>query len=87
MTQLTAGELEDLLRGLFGNLIAVVGQAIGRAVVCKGETPLPDSPGRSNYASHLTNSSRATPNSRTPARCKCERLKGHNRDRFKRFTT
>jgi hypothetical protein len=53
ITQLTAGELEDHLRGLFGNLIAVVGQAIVRAVVCTGETSLPDRPPRPDYASHL----------------------------------
>lgn len=54
ITQLTAGELEDHLRGLFGNLIAVVGQAIGRAVACTGETSLPESPGRPDYVIHLT---------------------------------
>ncbi len=49
----SAGELEDHLRGLFGNLIAIVGQAIGRAVIITGETPLPDSPLRPDYANHL----------------------------------
>lgn len=53
MTQLTASELEDHLRGPFENLIAVVGQPIGWDVVCTGETPLPDSPGRPDSAIHL----------------------------------
>ena len=42
MTQLTAGEPEDQLRGPFQNFMAGVADALGRNVVCTGETPLPD---------------------------------------------
>ena len=42
MAQLTLGAPEDQLRAPFETFMAAVGSAFGLAVVCTGETPLPD---------------------------------------------
>ena len=53
LTQITLGEPEEQLRAPFENFIGAAANALGRDVVCTGETPLPDRLGRPDYAVHL----------------------------------
>ena len=49
MTQVTAGEPEDQVRGPFETFMEAAARAFGWEVVCTGETPLPDRLGRPDY--------------------------------------
>lgn len=87
MSQLTAGEPEDQLRGPFENLIAAIGLSIGCNVVCTGETPLPYRLGRPDYAVHLNQLLAGYVELKAPGLgADQKRFKGHNRDQFKRFS-
>lgn len=87
MTQLTAGEPEDQLRGPFENFMADAAQALGWNVVCTGETPLPDRLGRPDYAVHLNGLLVGYVELKAPGvGATATRFKGHNRDQFRRFS-
>lgn len=87
MTQLTAGEPEDQVRGPFENFMADVAAALGWNVVCTGETPLPDRVGRPDYAVHLNKLLAGYVELKAPGvGATSTRFKGHNRDQFKRFS-
>ncbi len=87
MTQLTAGEPEDQVRGPFENFIGGVATALGWNVVCTGETPLPGRLGRPDYAIHLNQLLAGYVELKAPGvGATASRFKGHNRDQFKRFS-
>ncbi|MCX7049467.1 MAG: DNA methyltransferase, partial [Candidatus Sumerlaeota bacterium] len=87
MTQLTAGEPEDQVRGPFENLMGSVAAALGWNVVCTGETPLPDRLGRPDYAVHLNQLLAGYVELKAPGvGATAPRFKGRNRDQFKRFS-
>ena len=87
MTQLTAGEPEDQLRGPFENFMADAADAIGWKVVCTGETPLPGRLGRPDYAVHRDQLLAGYVELKAPgAGANAKRFKGHNRSQFKRFS-
>ena len=87
MTQLTAGEPEDQVRGPFENFMAGVAAALGWNVVCTGETPLPDRLGRPDYAVHLNQLLAGYVELKAPGvGATATRFKGHNRNQFKRFS-
>ena len=86
-TQITAGELEDQVRGPFENLMAAVAAALGWNLVCTGETPLPDRLGRPDFAVHLNQLLAGYVELKAPGvGATATRFKGHNRDQFKRFS-
>ncbi len=87
MTQLTAGEPEDQLRGPFENFKTAVAEAMGWDIVCTGETPLPDRRGRPDYAVHLGNLLVGYVEIKAPGTgATASRFRGHNREQFKRFS-
>ena len=86
MTQLTAGEPEDQVRGPFENFMAAVAEALGWKVVCTGETPLSDRLGRPDYAVHLNRLLAGYVELKAPGvGANAKRFRGHNQDQFKRF--
>jgi hypothetical protein len=86
MSQLTAGEPEDQLRGPFENFMAGAASALGWNVVCTGETPLPDRLGRPDYAAHLNRLLAGYVELKAPGvGANTKRFKGHNSDQWKRF--
>ncbi|MDY6916890.1 MAG: N-6 DNA methylase, partial [Chloroflexota bacterium] len=87
MTQLTAGEPEDQLRGPFDALMGDVGDALGFKVVCTGETPLRDRLGRPDFAVHVNGLLAGYAELKAPGvGANQSRFKGHNRDQWKRFS-
>ena len=87
MTQLTAGEPEDQLRGPFENFITEVAAALSWNIVCTGETRLPGRLGRPDYAIHLNQLLTGYVELKAPGvGASKTRFKGHNRDQFKRFS-
>jgi len=87
MTQLTAGEPEDQVRGPFENFMASVAAALGGNVVCTGETSLPGRLGRPDYAIHLNQLLAGYVELKAPGvGATAGRFKGHNREQFKRFS-
>jgi len=87
MTQLTAGEPEDQVRGPFENFMGDVATVLGSNVVCTGETPLPDRLGRPDYAVHLNRLLAGYVELKAPGiGATATRFKGHNHDQFKRFS-
>jgi hypothetical protein len=87
MTQLTAGEPEDQLRGPFENFKTAVAEAMGWDIVCTGETPLPDRRGRPDYAVHLRNLLVGYVEIKAPGTgAIASRFRGRNREQFKRFS-
>jgi hypothetical protein len=87
MTQLTAGEPEDQLRGPFENFTTDAARALGWNVVCTGETPLPDRLGRPDYAVHLNKLLTGYVELKAPGvGANAKRFSGHNRDQWKRFS-
>ena len=87
MTQLTAGEPEDQVRGPFENFMAGVAAFLGWNVVCTGETPLPGRLGRPDYAVHLNRLLAGYVELKAPGvGAAATRFKGHNRDQFRRFS-
>jgi len=88
MTQLTAGEPEDQLRGPFENFMADAARAFDWNVVCTGETPLPGRLGRPDYAVHLNKLLAGYVELKAPGvGANPKRFTGHNRDQWKRFTS
>jgi hypothetical protein len=86
MTQLTAGEPEDQLRGPFENFMADAAQAVGWNIVCTGETPLPNRLGRPDYAVHLNRLLAGYVELKAPGvGANVKRFTGHNRNQWKRF--
>ena len=86
MTQITAGEPEDQVRGPLENFMAGVAAALGCNVVCTGETPLPDRLGRPDYAIHLNQLLAGYVELKAPGvGATAKRFNGRNRDQFKRF--
>ena len=86
-TQQISGEPEDQLRGPFENFIASTASALGRNVVCTGETPLPDRLGRPDYAVHLNQLLAGYVELKAPGvGANTKRFAGHNRDQWKRFS-
>lgn len=87
MTQLTAGEPEDQLRGPFENFMVDAAQALGWNVVCTGETRLPDRLGRLDYAVHLNKLLAGFVELKAPGiGANVKSFSGHNRDQWKRFS-
>lgn len=87
MTQTTAGEPEEQLRGPFENFMADAGAALGMEIVCAGETPLPDRLGRPDFAVHLDRLLTGYVELKAPGTgANAKRFKGRNREQFKRFT-
>ncbi len=87
MTQLTAGEPEDQLRGPFENFKTAVAGTMGWDIVCTGETSLPDRRGRPDYAVHLNNLLVGYVEIKAPGTgATASRFRGHNREQFKRFS-
>ena len=87
MSQVTAGEPEDQLRGPFENFVAGVAAALGWNVVCTGETPLPGRLGRPDYAVHLNGLLAGYVELKAPGvGATASRFRGHNREQFKRFS-
>lgn len=87
MTQLTAGEPEDQLRGPFENFMTAAAHALGWNVVCTGETALPGRLGRPDYAVHLNKLLAGYVELKAPGvGANAKRFTGHNRDQSKRFS-
>ncbi|HQQ00090.1 MAG TPA: DNA methyltransferase, partial [bacterium] len=87
MSQLTAGEPEDQLRGPFENFVAMVAHALGQDVVCTGEAMLPARLGRPDFAIHLNQLLAGYVELKAPGvGANTQRFKGHNREQWKRFS-
>lgn len=87
MSQLTAGEPEDQLRGPFEVFMADAARVLGWNVVCTGETRLPGRGGRPDYAVHLDNSLAGYVELKAPGVGVSPRnFIGHNREQWKRFS-
>ena len=86
-TQAVAGAPEDQVRGPFESFMGEVGRAFGWAVVCTGETPLPDRLGRPDYAVHRDQLLAGYVELKAPGvGATSTRFRGHNREQFKRFS-
>ncbi|HOE10656.1 MAG TPA: N-6 DNA methylase [bacterium] len=87
MSQLTAGEPEDQLRGPFEHLLSDVACAFGWDVVCTGESALPGRLGRPDYAVHLNGLLAGYVELKAPGvGANTARFQGHNREQWKRFS-
>jgi len=87
MTQLIRGEPEDQLRGPFEAFMKDAGHALGLKVVSTGETPLPGSVGRPDYAIHINKLLAGYVELKAPGiGANHTRFKGHNREQWKRFS-
>ena len=88
MTQVTAGEPENQVRGPFETFMEAVARALGWEVVCTGETPLPDRPGRPDYAVHRNQLLAGYVELKAPGvGAAATRFRGRNREQFQRFST
>ncbi len=86
-TQAVAGAPEDQVRGPFESFMGEVGRAFGWAVVCTGETPLPDRLGRPDYAIHRNQLLAGYVELKAPGvGATSTRFRGRNREQFKRFS-
>ena len=86
-TQAVAGAPEDQVRGPFESFMGEVGRAFGWAVVCTGETPLPDRLGRPDYAVHRNQLLAGYVELKAPGvGATSTRFRGRNREQFKRFS-
>jgi len=86
MTQLTAGEPEDQLRGPFERFMQEAGQALSRKVVCTGETRLAGRLGKPDYAAHAARLLTGYVELKAPGvGANPKRFAGHNREQWKRF--
>ncbi len=87
MSQLTAGEPEDQLRGPFENYIAAWANSLKQQIVCTGETPLPGRLGRPDYAVHVNKLLTGYVELKAPGvGANPAQFKGHNLDQWKRFS-
>lgn len=87
MSQMTSGGPEDQLRSPFEIFMANAAGALGRNIVCTGETPLPDRLGRPDYAVHLDKLLAGYVELKAPGvGANTTRFKGRNRDQWKRFS-
>ena len=87
MTQVTAGEPEDQVRGPFETFMEAAARAFGWEVVCTGETPLPDRLGRPDYAVHRNQLLAGYVELKAPGiGAAATRFRGRNREQFKRFS-
>ncbi|MGV7930003.1 MAG: type ISP restriction/modification enzyme [Spirochaetota bacterium] len=87
MSQIVPGEPEEQLRGPFETFIASVANALGRPIVCTGETPLPDRLGRPDFAIHANKLLVGYVELKAPGiGATASRFKGHNHNQFKRFS-
>lgn len=88
MSQLTAGEPEDQLRGPFEALIKEIASQQRISVECTGETPLPGRLGKPDYAIHARRLLAGYVELKAPGvGANVKRFKGHNRDQWKRFSS
>ena len=88
MTQITAGEPEEQLRGPFEAFLKDSAQALGWEIVSTGETPLPDRIGRPDYAVHLDGLLTGYVELKAPGvGANKSRFTGHNREQFRRFSS
>lgn len=86
MCTVTPGEPEDQLRGPFENFMGDVASVLGWNVVCTGETVLPDSLGKPDYAVHLNRLLAGYVELKAPGiGADPKRFTGHNREQWKRF--
>ena len=86
-TQSTPGQSEEQLRAPFENFIGAAANALGRDVVCTGETPLPDHLGRPDYAVHLNQMLAGYVELKAVGKGATASLfQGHDREQFKRFS-
>ena len=80
------GGPEEQLRGPFENFIAAAGAALGRELVCAGETPLPNRLGRPDFAIHDQGALLGYAELKAPgAGADASRFRGRDRAQFKRF--
>lgn len=87
MTQLISGQPEDQLRSPFEIFMADVAQVFGWKVVCTGETSLPSSDGRPDYAVHLDQLLAGYVELKGPGVGVTKtRFSGHNLNQFNRFS-
>jgi hypothetical protein len=86
MSQTTAGEPEDQLRGPFENLMSAVAGILDLDIVCTGETRLPGRLGKPDYAVHLNQLLAGYVELKAPGvGAQPRRFSGHNRGQWKRF--
>jgi hypothetical protein len=86
LSQLTAGEPEDQLRGPFENLMRQAGRAFDRQVVCTGEVLLQGRVGKPDYAVHVSGTLAGYTELKAPGTgVNPARFTGHNRVQARRF--
>jgi hypothetical protein len=86
MSMLTPGEPEDQLRGPFENFMGDVATTLGWNVVCTGESRLPDSLGKPDYAINLNGLLAGYVELKAPGvGADSRRFTGHNREQWRRF--
>ncbi len=86
MSTLTLGEPEDQLCGPFENFMGDVARTIGWNVVCTGESRLPDTLGKPDYAFHVNGLLAGYIELKAPGLgADPHRFTGHNREQWKRF--
>ena len=86
-TQSTPGQSEEQLRTPFETFIGAAANALGRDVVCTGETPLPDRLGRPDYAVHLNQMLAGYVELKAVGKgATASRFQGHDQKQFKRFS-
>lgn len=86
MSQLTAGEAEDQLRGPFENFMRDAAGVFGGDVVCTGETRLPDRLGKPDYAVRRNKLLTGYVELKAPGTgANPRRFTGRNREQWKRF--
>ena len=88
MSQVTAGQPEDQLRAPFETLLSEFGNALGRKVVCTGETPLLGGLGCPDYAVHVDGLLAGYVELKAPGKgADPVRFRGHDKRQFGRFST
>ncbi len=86
MTTLTVGEPENQMRAPFETLMQEVGRALGRKVVCTGETRVSGRIGKPDYAIHAANLLVGYVELKSPGvGANPNRFVGRNREQWKRF--
>lgn len=81
-----AGEPEEQLRAPFDTLLQTVGAAVGKDIVCVGETLLPSRLGKPDYAIHSGGLLTGYAELKAPGKgVERNRFTGHDREQFDRF--